>query len=80
MAGLFVSWAFSLVQFPQNWPNLVRSTEEGRHGCTCTLGAFLAALTIITLLLFSNPRTAELVVGNSCFLDQALRYSSIRIL
>jgi hypothetical protein len=31
--------------------------------------AYIAALAIIPLLLFSIPRTAHLGVGNSCFLD-----------
>ena len=31
--------------------------------------AFLAALAIIPLLLFSTPLTADLVVGKSCFLN-----------
>jgi hypothetical protein len=31
--------------------------------------AFLAALAIILLLLFSTPLAADLVVGNSCFLN-----------
>jgi hypothetical protein len=31
--------------------------------------AFLAALAIIPLLFFSTPLTADLMVGNSCFLD-----------
>ena len=36
---------------------------------TTRCAAYIAALAIIPLLFFSTPLTADLVVGNSCFLD-----------
>ena len=47
---------------------------------TTRCDAHIPALAIIPLFLFSIPPVFDLVVRNSCFLDEALRYCFIRIL